>query len=379
MVNATKRLQKMRHYTNLILCLAAAFASYGCSSVEDVHSVIPGPIVLTADAEQVRCDGVDAVGFTVTVTDEEGKQQDVTKYAEIYEAKSKAAVENGIFMTKAEGEFVFYAVYGLSLSNEVAVRAVNDIPELPADPQEDNTSFRHRMLLVQHTGATCSNCPRMMQSLKTLSADESYNGLYHHVASHSYNGGLEDAAYSEAARNLSMVYNTSNNYPMLTFNLTSTATGTDLSEIRAQIDQLKKDKADVGISASAKLSGDDILVNIEVKSAVENDYRVAAWILEDDIYSIQSGMSESWHNIHDNALRYMAGASSQFSFAGEKLGRLAQGEKAQKMYVIPVEDNWVADNCEVLILVTAADANGNYDIANCALCQIGETVSYDYK
>ena len=379
MVNYTKMTFEMRLYKNFIFCISAALVMIGCGSAIDVPPVIPGPIMLTSDVAQVRCDGTDAAVFTVTVTDENGNQQDVTRYAEIYEAQSKTAVENAVFTTKTEGEYLFYAVYGLSLSNEVAVMAVNDIPELPADPQESNTSFRHRMLLVQHTGATCANCPRMMQSLKTLSADEAYNGLYHHVASHSYNGGLDDAAYSEAARNLSMVYNTSGNYPMLTFNLTSTASGTDLAEIKAQIDQLKKDKADAGIAASAKISGKDILVNIEVKSAVANDYRVAAWVLEDGIYSIQSGMSESWHNIHDNALRYMAGASSQFSFVGEKVGRLAQGEKAQKMFVIPVEDNWVTDNCEILIFVTAADANGNYDIANCALCQLGETVSYDYK
>jgi hypothetical protein len=49
------------------------------------------------------------------------------------------------------------------------------------------------------------------------------------------------------------------------------------------------------------------------------------------------------------------------------------------MFVIPVQDNWAVENCEVLILVTAADANGNYDVANCVVCPIGDTVSYDYK
>jgi hypothetical protein len=199
------------------------------------------------------------------------------------------------------------------------------------------------------------------------------------VASHSYNGGEADAAYSEAARDLSMAYNLTGLYPMLTFNLTSTSVGTDLQEIKAQIDALKKDKAPVGIAAAAKLSGNDVLVNVEVKAAKANSYRVAAWLLEDGIYSLQSGMSESWHNTHDNALRYAAGKSSQLSFVGDKLGEVAAGQKAGKVFVLPVEDEWVADNCEVLILVTAADENGNYDVVNCALCQIGETVTYDYK
>mgnify|MGYP003302733043 FL=1 len=364
--------------TILSVVLAGIFMA-GCSSPQEVIPVIEGAVSLAADGEQVRCDGADVIEFTVTVTDADGKQHDVTEHAEIYNRNTKTALTAGRFSTETEGEYVFYAVYGLSLSNEVMIRAVNDIPQLPEDPQQENTSFRHRMLLVQHTGTGCVNCPRMMESLKTLSADEQYNGLYHHVASHSYNDGEGDAAYSEAARNLSMVYNTSGNYPSLTFNFTPVSTGTDLSEIKAQIDQLSKQQADAGIAASASLSGDDILVNIEVKSAVKNDYRVAAWILEDDIYSIQTGMSESWHNIHENALRYMAGTVSQFSFAGEKLGSLAKGDKASKVLVLPLEEEWVAENCKVLVMVTAADENGNYDVANCALCQIGETVTYDYK
>jgi hypothetical protein len=219
----------------------------------------------------------------------------------------------------------------------------------------------------------------MMESLKKLSEDEAYNGLYHHVASHSYNGGEADPAYSEAARDLSMAYNISGLYPMLTFNLTTNSVGTDLAEIKAQIDLLKKDTADAGIAAATELSGKDVLVNVEVKAAQANNYRVAAWLLEDDIYALQAGMYESWHNTHHNALRYAAGQISQLSFAGEKLGSLAKGDKASKVLVLPLEEEWVAENCKVLVMVTAADENGNYDVANCVLCQIGETVTYDYK
>ena len=370
----------MRVFKILASFVAAAGLLWACGNpAEEIVPVIEGEISLASDAEQLRSDGVDAVTFKVTVTDAQGAIHDVTEHAEIYLNYEKKPLAANVFTTQKEGEYVFYAVYGLKVSQDVLITAINDVPELPADPQESNVSFRHRMLLVQHTGATCSNCPRMMESLRTLSQDESYNGLYHHVASHSYNGGEADAAYSEAARDLSMAYNLTGLYPMLTFNLTSNSVGTDLQEIKAQIDALKKDKADVGISAAASLSGGDVLVNVEIKAAKANSYRVAAWLLEDGIYSLQSGMSESWHNTHDNALRYAAGKSSQLSFVGDRLGEVAAGEKTGKVFVLPVENEWVAENCEVLILVTAADENGNYDVVNCALCQIGETVAYDYK
>lgn len=356
-----------------------ALCSCGNTPEERPVEIIPGEIALVADTDQIRSDGADAVTFKVELTGENGVRQDVTEYAEIYATYERTPLVSNVFTTQAEGVYIFYAVYGLAVSEDVVVTAINDVPELPADPQEGSLSFRHRMLLVQHTGATCSNCPRMMESLKKLAEDEAYNGLYHHVASHSYNGGEADPAYSEAARDLSMAYNISGLYPMLTFNLTTNSAGTDLTEIKAQIDLLKKETAQAGVAAAAELSGKDVLVNVEVKAAQANNYRVAAWLLEDDIYALQAGMYESWHNTHHNALRYAAGQISQLSFAGEKLGSLAEGDKASKVLVLPLEEGWVAGNCKVLVMVTAADENGNYDVANCALCKIGETVTYDYK
>ena len=174
--------------------VAAGFLWACGNPVEEVVPVIEGEISLTSDTDQLRSDGVDAVTFNVAVTDAQGVVHDVTEHAEIYLNYEKKPLSSNVFSAQKEGEYVFYAVYGLKVSEEVVITAINDVPQLPADPQEDNVSFRYRMLLVQHTGATCSNCPRMMESLKKLSEDAAYNGLYHHVASHSYNGGEADAA-----------------------------------------------------------------------------------------------------------------------------------------------------------------------------------------
>lgn len=366
-------------FSMLTLLILALLAGCAGQDGEDKAPVIPGSIELISDSDQMRSDGTDAVTFTVNVTDADGEVHDVTEHADIYLEYDKAPMSSNVFVTEEEGEYVFYAVYGLSVSEDLVITAINDVPQLPQDPQQDNLSFRHRMLLIQHTGATCSNCPRMMESLKTLSEDTAYNGLYHHVASHSYNGGENDAAYSDAARDLSMAYNISGLYPMLTFNLTTVSAGTDLSEIKTQIDLLKKEQADAGISAASELSADEVVVNVEVKAAVTNSYRVAAWLLEDDIYSLQSGMYESWHNTHHNAVRYAAGQVSKLSFAGERLGNIEKGGRAGKVLVLPVEESWKVENCKVLVIVTAADENGNYDVANCTLCGIGEAVTYDYK
>ena len=253
------------------------------------------------------------------------------------------------------------------------------IPELPADPQPENTEFNHRILLLQHTGTYCSNCPNLMSSLKELSLMEEYAAKYQHVAAHSYNQE-GDPAYSQAAANLSQAF-CDGYYPELTFNLTRENTGTSLSvgTITGMIDRLHKESADVGIAAAASLSDKTVGVNVQIKAAVDGQYRVAVWVLEDGIRGKQEGATEDWMNTHGNAVRAMAGNTLNMRIYGEKIGELQAGQTAEKTFTLSLEETWKAENCKVLVLVNAAGSDGRYDLANCILCPIGSTVTYDYK
>jgi hypothetical protein len=64
---------------------------------------------------------------------------------------------------------------------------------------------------------------------------------------------------------------------------------------------------------------------------------------------------------------------------GEKMGELKVGQTAEKSFSIALDETWKKDNCKVLVIVNAAGSDGRYDLANCALCQIGGVVTYDYK
>lgn len=253
------------------------------------------------------------------------------------------------------------------------------VPELPADPEPGNTSFNHRILLLQHTGTYCSNCPNLMTSLKALSEMDEYASRYQHVAAHSYNE-TGDPAYSQAAANLSQAF-CSGYYPELTFNLTRENTGTSLavSTITGIIDQLHKEAADVGIAAATGLSGSTIGVNVQIKAAKAGQYRIAVWVLEDGIRGKQEGASEDWMNTHSNAVRAMAGNTLNMRIYGEKIGELQAGKTAEKFFSIVVDEAWKTENCKVLVVVNAAGADGRYDLANCVLCPIGGVVTYDYK
>ena len=253
------------------------------------------------------------------------------------------------------------------------------LPELPADPQPDNLSFDHRIMLLQHTGTYCPNCPRLMSSLKLVAEDKNYSDRYHHVASHSYNEE-GDAAYSSAAANISQAF-CSGYYPELTFNLTkeNTGTSTDPETIKAHTDALHKETADAGITAVSRRNGSTLSIKAGIKAAKAGTYRIAAWVLEDGIRSKQEGASEDWQNTHNNAVRIMAGKTLNMKIYGEKLDPMAAGETAQAEFTVEMDPSWDADNCKVFVLVNAAGTDGRYDLANCAICPLDGSVEYQYN
>lgn len=338
-----------------------------------------GKVVLTTDRTAICANGSDAAVFTVTFTEEGGQTTDITDKAEIYFSPSDDLLDGSRFSTTKKGEYSFYAAYGLNISEEVAISALTIIPALPADPQENGTKFRHRMLIVQHTGAECPICPLMMNSLKTLSENEEYNSLYNLVASHAYYDGLNDAAYSPAAKTLSATFN-SGAYPELTFNLTNTSTGHNYSDICSQISQLTKDSAHAGIAMAVASADGEIVANVEFKFSEGKKYRVGAWLLEDKVFSTQKGATENWHHTHNNALRAMYGSKQTESIYGAALGNASSGEKVEKLFRFKLDEAWKAENCKVMAFVTEADESGDeYDIVNCAVCKVGENISFDYK
>ena len=240
------------------------------------------------------------------------------------------------------------------------------------------TDFHHKIMLLQHTGTACPNCPRLMTSLREIAADHAYADKYQHVASHSYN--YDDPAYSEAAKKISDAFCKA--YPELTFNLSGETTGDDTSveTIKKTINTLHKEQAEAGIAAAAYLSGNTVTVNVQIKAAVENTYRVAAWILEDGIKGQQSSnwAVEEWMHTHENALRAFSGTSLNLGIYGEKLETIKPGETKEKVLTINFQEGWKAENCKIFIIVNSSK-DGKFDIANCTICPLGGTVEYQYN
>lgn len=282
------------------------------------------------------------------------------------------------FTPTADGQYEFYAVVGTSISNTIKIDVVPTIPALPEDPQPTNTSFNHRILLVDHTGTNCGYCPEMMKALKEVEAMEGMHDKYYETMAHSYK--TSDPAFSVAAGSISTYFGVKE-YPRLTYNFVyDIQSDRNASHIAQQINTLWKESADAGIAASASLAATSVVVNAEVKAAVTNEYRITAWLLEDGIEGAQLNATEDWMNIHNNAIRQ---AATLNPISGFDLGTIEAGKCATQAMNLAItgasSNKWNRDNLKVMVIASAKNNAGKFEVVNVVICPVNDSVTYDYK
>lgn len=359
-----------------LLCAASMFA-VGCDKTPDEPDgpKPTGDIVLTA----TPATGEVGQPITFTVT---SNGVDVTESSEIFNSKTYDKVENP-FTPTIDGEYSFYAVNGAAVSPVCKVTVTAEVPELAEDTDKANTAFKHRILIVDHTGTQCGWCPYVMDALHQLGEGD-YGDRFHEAMAHTYNAS--DPSYSAGAMQVSNAIKRNSGYPdtNVNFYVGVNNLGADItgwiSAFKNQIDKVwQAEGANAGISIATVETSDSVLVNLEVKAAKEDDYRVACWLLEDDVYGKQSGAYETWQNTHSNGIRNITGVRNNADISGDDLGKIAKGATAQKVVNIPIiSTKWVRENLKVLVIVTAKNSSGKYDVVNTAVCPINEKVGYDY-
>ena len=328
----------------------------------------------SADAKLSVVKNVLEVNTPIEFIVEDVDGNDVTAESVIFDAITFDEVSNPLTIT-ADGKYKFYAVYGDAISNYVDVVVTPTVPELPEDAKPENTEFKHRILLVDHTGNECGYCPRMMTALKEVAETGDYHSKYYEAIAHTYK--QTDPASSSAAFAVSGHFNI-NDYPTLTYNFYHpTSSSYNAEHIKGQINALWKENADAGIAASTNLAAKSVVVNAEVKAAVAGEYSVTAWLLEDGIEARQTNATESWMNIHNNAIRQTPSTSA---ISGYEVGALEAGKTATQIINLKItRDSWNRDNMKVMVIVSKKNDKGKYDVANVAICPINDSITYDYK
>jgi hypothetical protein len=143
---------------------------------------------------------------------------------------------------------------------------------------------------------------------------------------------------------------------------------------------VKKNGADVGISMAVAGDATTLYCAAQVKANVAQEYKVVAWLLESNIYSPnQAGAKNDTHKLYNYALRNISGKYDSTNVSGESVGTIESGKTIDCAFELPiVSTKWNYENMGVLVIVSAKDANGRWQVANSAYCKIGENKTFEY-
>lgn len=339
--------------------------------------------ILVSDAtiELVVDKSMAVVGDTIRFTVLDANENDVTADATIFNALTMEEV--GVeYVATETGDFTFVASIGEEISNIVDVTVFDSIPVIPADPDPSNLAFNHRGMFVFHGGVSDGYSPSAMtvfQELANTEASKHYNLVQVHGGAYARN----DPAYSEAAVVVDQFYYPGG-YPAVYLNFydgkasdRSVQTFTNLL-----MNNIKEDGADAGVTMAVDATSSHVFCAAEIKANVAQEYKVTAWLLESDIYSPnQAGANKDcyYHYYYDFALRNISGEYSKYNVSGKSIGFLSSAETKTISYAIPVlSDSWNVSNMGVLVIVSARDAEGRWEVANTAYCKVGESKAYEY-
>lgn len=355
----------------------AALAFVGCDEkTPDQKEPLPTPtgdIKLAADKTAVE------IGETVTFTVTDAENQDVTSQALIYDENFNEVGSQVTF--NESGSYSFFATVGSANSNYVSVVVMADVPVVPADPQPENFIFNHRGLVIDQTGVNCGYCPGATDQLKTLENTE-WHQYYNEVTCHagSYAGG--DPGNSAAANALNQFQSSMiSGYPCILVNFYGKPSSYGYTDIiKVLQNYVQKDGVDVGISLA--VTGDEscVYAAAQVKSGVAQEYKITAWLLESNIYSPnQAGATKDYHKIYNNALRNMSHEYSKTNVQGDSYTFEANEVKDVAFELEMISNKWKLENMSVLVVVSAKDANGRWEVANSAVCKINEAKEFEYE
>ena len=355
-------------FTKFFALVAATVAMFAACTPGGDATTATGDITLSAET-------VVEVNTPIHFVVKDSSGANVTNGATIFDKSHDFAQVENPFTPTVDGDYTFYAVVGDAISKDFKVTVTPEVPALPEDTDAANTSFKHRILLVDHTGNTCGYCPHMMKALKEIEESGDFDGKYYEAMSHSY--ANTDPAFSGAAASISSHYGLQG-YPTLTYNFYHpTSSSYNAEHIKGQINALWKESADAGIAASTNMAAKSVVVNAEVKAAVDGEYSITAWLLEDGIYAKQTNATAEWMNTHNNAIRQAATTSP---LTGYELGTLKVGETAEQILNLTIaRDTWNRDNMKVMLIVSKKGDNKKFDVANVVICPINDSVTYDYK
>ena len=323
---------------------------------------------LEASKVKVYANGEDFVQLTLTL---DGKV--LTEGFELYDAQSFELVNlpNMRFTTTEVGTYTFKAGYGAMTSNTVSINALPEPPAAPSVPEDANpekTNFYRRVLLTQFAGTGCGYCPYMINALHQVRADEVLDRKIAFTVAHLFNSN--DPAYLSTAQTLDNSVGINGSAPHLRADLIKITAEkdevpSDYSAIAEFIDKnYNRTTAKAGIAVNSKLYKAEkfVVLTALVKVNTTNEYRVGAWLLEDDILAEQNNYGAQPlpgvnFNRHEHAVRIADSRQSSLDYTGHALGTIEAGQTKSISFEMPLNNSWNADNLHLVLFVSTKEGD----------------------
>ena len=338
-------------------------------------------LTITANKSSIKLG--ESITFSVTLGD-----HDVTAKSTIYYYNTSTVVANPLTPTES-GIYEIYAKYDSLSSKRLTVSVVpSNMQELPADPSPESYDFNQRILLVDHTGTSCPNCPAVKDAFKTASESANYKDKFNVVYSYSYNS--TEACYSSAAKTLWNYYkevcksgDELTGYPSFTTNYCYNWTG-KAGSVLDRIDTFWDKDVTASIAISNVRKDSKLTINAAIKSSKSQDFKLSLWLLEDGVYETQSGAgSSSWMHTHHNIMRDGITGISASDIAGVEFGYVEANTTVQRImeFDLFIGSSWKINNCKLIAIISAPSEkyDGKYEVVNTAICEFNSTIGFDYK
>lgn len=284
--------------------------------------------------------------------------------------------------------------YGNADSHDKPLRITSvdfAIPSRAIDAEPENTSFALRTFVNQFTGTGCPNCPFMTAAIKDLKANEQYKDKFVVAAVHNYNNdsnqeGVDKLAIQPPYSSIGNAMGVSE-WPTVIYDMrysySNTGRAGNRETLQKYIDRAQMSSAPVGISVRSAMEGITVVVRATVKAAEAGEYRVGAWLVEDDLYGPQNNNSQIFDydfDYHHNVVRIADSqhtGAGQYNYRGYELGELAAGQVVDHVFTMEMAEHWRSENCRLVLFVTGGE---NCQVLNAIeTTSLNSSVSFEYK
>ncbi len=358
--------------------VASADVTIVQAASEEELSVYSSDLHFQFEGESRVIKGYSSRKWTLTGTTDWAKT-DVTSGEAGYFTLNIDVMEN---VSKAEDrrtDFIFHLnnskkTFRLSVSQDKDSR-----PENPSDSDPSNTKFYRKILLTDFCGTDDIYTPIMQKTLMEVLHYPEYSKKAVLASAHMYN--LDDPAYFNSTLASAMEIK---GYPTLIANLNKMNkmyANAGLTDVQQFIDDAGSSETLAGVAANSAVIYDCLYVNSSVKSAIPKlkNFRVAVWILEDGIYGKQKNALDESYNIHDNCVRAISGDSDDYHGVATNPVALAMREVGNASFKIELNSSWDKSKLRYLVVVSAQNKDGFYEVCNVDSARLGESIQYNYS